>query len=391
MSLLKTLRGSINFLLGIILFCSCSDNKIDSGQDIFLEFSERKEFQIGWDGLYNSYFTPLFLDEVKEKGLIYNYLNHSIDSIFFEKDSAWSKTGKPMEIEGPAGVGKISSLFVWQDSIIMFTASEFFFKSLETGQVTKKLLKTYPDFNDNIFMSIQPSSIFENRVLSFDPKEEKVIFFISDQTQRDQMIWSFSLNTNAFEKLSIQLDTAKLNTFSPKFRTNNRVVISTFDNPSLSLIDNKLILSFPGYNEFIVFDLLSQSQREFNYQSELFALEREILDFPSRELEISEAVELSSAWQNQVTFGPFGYLDEEDVYFRLISVPKEENPKEDGGIFIEIFDKDFNKLAEKNLFLINQDLKRNYVLTKHGLALIDKDQPNEDVMYFYYLTINRSK
>ncbi|GAB2484714.1 MAG: DUF4221 domain-containing protein [Cytophagales bacterium] len=386
----KILRQSINSLLGVILLWSCSDKKIDSEQDIFLEFSERKEFLIGWDGLYNSTYAPFHLDDTWEKGLIYNYMNHSLDSIFFEKDSAYSKTGEPMEVEGPSGVGKIGSFFVWKDTIVLFTVNEFFFKSLETGQVKKKLIKNYPEFKDNVFMSIRSSSIFENRFTSFDSEDDKAIFFISDEIQMDQMIWKFDFQNDLFEKIPIKLDTIKLKNYSPKFRI-KRGSISGMDAPSLSLINQKLILSFPGFCDFIVFELQDQSQRDFSYESGLFPLERVISDFPSEELEIREAIDLSSAWQNQVTFGPFGYLEKEEVYFRLVVGPKQENSQQDADIFIEIFDKGFNKLVEKNLSSINQDIKRNYAFTKHGLALIAKDQPDEDVMYFYYLDILRSK
>ncbi|WP_338228127.1 DUF4221 family protein [Algoriphagus taiwanensis] len=376
--------------MGVILLWSCSDKKIDSEQDIFLEFSERKEFLIGWDGLYNSTYAPFHLDDTWEKGLIYNYMNHSLDSIFFEKDSAYSKTGEPMEVEGPSGVGKIGSFFVWKDTIVLFTVNEFFFKSLETGQVKKKLIKNYPEFKDNVFMSIRSSSIFENRFTSFDSEDDKAIFFISDEIQMDQMIWKFDFQNDLFEKIPIKLDTIKLKNYSPKFRI-KRGSISGMDAPSLSLINQKLILSFPGFCDFIVFELQDQSQRDFSYESGLFPLERVISDFPSEELEIREAIDLSSAWQNQVTFGPFGYLEKEEVYFRLVVGPKQENSQQDADIFIEIFDKGFNKLVEKNLSSINQDIKRNYAFTKHGLALIAKDQPDEDVMYFYYLDILRSK
>jgi hypothetical protein len=62
-----------------------------------LEISERKEFKIGWDGLNNSFLTPHTKASSADRGLTYNYLNHSLDSIFISKDSAWSKTGEMME------------------------------------------------------------------------------------------------------------------------------------------------------------------------------------------------------------------------------------------------------------------------------------------------------
>ena len=83
----KILRLSINSLLGAILFWSCSEENTYSGQDIFFEFSERKEVFLGFSGLNSDYLQSLSWRN-RSSGLIYNYVNHSFDSIFFENEAS---------------------------------------------------------------------------------------------------------------------------------------------------------------------------------------------------------------------------------------------------------------------------------------------------------------
>lgn len=42
----KILKQSIKLIVAIAILWSCSEEKSNSGQDIFLEISERKEFKI---------------------------------------------------------------------------------------------------------------------------------------------------------------------------------------------------------------------------------------------------------------------------------------------------------------------------------------------------------
>jgi hypothetical protein len=80
-------------------------------------------------------------------------------------------------------------------------------------------------------------------------------------------------------------------------------------------------------------------------------------------------------------------LEDQNVYVRVV---KGEG-LEDAPLFLEVFDSDFSKVNELNLSLINQDLSTTFVKTGHGLLFRAKDQPVEDVMYYYYVNLKEEK
>lgn len=96
---------------------SCSE-KESSEQDIFLTVSERKKFHIGEGGLVPDRFHSVSLDESQSRGVIFNEIAHSLDSIFISADSAWTKNGDILDMEGPYGVGTVFSFFSDNENFI---------------------------------------------------------------------------------------------------------------------------------------------------------------------------------------------------------------------------------------------------------------------------------
>jgi len=376
-------------LIQFLILISCSEKETFE-QDIFLEVSERKEFKIGYDGLYHNTFTPVTLDLSGEKGLIYNYLNHSLDSIFISTDSAWSKTGEPLEYEGPFGVGRISSFFVWKDNIILFTNSELFFKSIKTGEVRKKLLISYPFFKDKKFENIGSSELFENRFLSFDAREDKAYFMISNHIEKSFFPVRLDLIEGNFEKVPVHLDSVRLKamSFSTTIANGN---ISAPDDPAIRLIGKRLYITFPSFSDIISFELEGETQQVFSHESSSFRSSRDLPQNSQEKLEIENALELLNGWQDQVSFGPLGNFEDSELFFRLVKGAKTDTLNNSEQIYIELFSEELQKNNEININDLNPDLSREYLQTKFGLMVKAKEQPREDVMYYYYLNIRRSK
>ena len=110
-----------------------------------------------------------------------------------------------MEYEGSFGVGRMNSFFVWQDTIIIFTYSELFFKSIKTGEVRKKLLSSYPFFKNQKFENIGTSEVYENRFLSFDGREDKAYFMISNHIEKTFFPVRLDLKEGNFENVPVHL------------------------------------------------------------------------------------------------------------------------------------------------------------------------------------------
>lgn len=79
------LRTRLSIFGFSLILISCSE-KPSSEQDIFLPISERKKFVLGESGLVPEHLGSVSLDPTRTKGVIWNEIVHSLDSIFTSLD-----------------------------------------------------------------------------------------------------------------------------------------------------------------------------------------------------------------------------------------------------------------------------------------------------------------
>jgi hypothetical protein len=190
--------------------------------------------------------------------------------------------------------------------------------------------------------------------------------------------------------LPVNLDSS--NFFKLRFlvRTQN-LILGADDIPHLAVIDDKLIISYPSFNDILVYDLVSKTQEVFTSTSYSFPSKRNPPnDFGNNIVDV-DSFELLKLWGKEVRFGPITYLEKLEKYVRFVKGEYQGEEQIHAPLFLEIFDRDFRKVAEFELAEKNQDLRPQYLNTPYGLMVRAKDQPKEDVMYFYYLNISQSK
>lgn len=167
--------------------------------------------------------------------------------------------------------------------------------------------------------------------------------------------------------------------------------ISAPDDPAIRLIGKRLYITFPSFSDIISFELEGETQQVFSHESSNFRSSRDLPQNSQEKLEIKNALELLNGWQDQVSFGPLGYFQDTELFFRFLKGEKPRESNNSEQLFLEIFSDDLQKIDEKNISKINPDLSRQYLQTNHGLMVKALDQPRENVMYYYYLKIRRSK
>jgi len=379
------LKSKLSCLWFLIFFglLSCSEKSIiDRGY--FLDVSDQKEFFIGEGGLTNEGYHMVFLDSFGTQGTIYNPIAHSLDSIFISPDSAWSKDGDIMDIEGPYGVGTVFSFFSTLDFNLLINSQEFFRQDIKTKEVSRKFLHEYGVFGDLEYPAIAVST--STREFTGLDKRTNTGYFIYDHKNRISVI-GYNVDEDSMFVMPVKLDSASF--FNRRFKVKSKnLIMGGGDEPQLSVLGSKLIVSYPSFSDILVYDLSSGRQETFTSLSNSYPGKKILPENYSEEVESFDLLdEWLEFWRKQVRFGSISFLEDQNVYVRVV---KGEGLDE-APLFLEVFDLGFQKVSELNLSEINQNSSSTFVKTGYGLLFRAKDQPVEDVMYYYYVNLNKKK
>lgn len=370
----------------VVCLISCSEKEF-SEQDIFLTVSERKKFHIGEGGLTPEPFYFVSFDSTRTSGVIYNKIAHSLDSVFLSADSAWVKDGDLLDTEGPYGVGSVASFFTTPENNVFMNPQEFFKQEIETKEVSQKFMNDYGIFEEEGFAAIFVPVYFSvSHEFNGLDRNSDVGYFVYDNDKQVRVL-GYDPQVDSMYFTTIPLDSEKY--FSLRFKVKYEgLTLGGNDAPQISVVGSNMIISYPAFSDFLVYDLRSKEQKTFTSMSNFFPSERKLPENYSEEVDSGELQwELNETWRSEVSYGPMTYLEDWDKYIRLV---KGEGSK-DASYFIEVFNKDFQKIEEFNLTEINPDLSPNYLNTKYGLMFRAKDQPDEDLMYYYNVNLTDMK
>ncbi|RAI90257.1 uncharacterized protein DUF4221 [Algoriphagus yeomjeoni] len=376
-------RRCSSFYCLLIICFSCSEKPI-SEQGYVLEVSDRKEFFIGDGGLTSDGYHMVFLDSSKTKGTIYNRIAHSLDSIFICADSAWSQDGDIMETEGPSGVGTVFTYFSTPKFNVFINSQQFFRQKIQTEEVSSKFLQEYGVFGDLEYPALAISG--GSRELTGLDRNDNIGYFIYDYENRIKVI-GYSVDQDSMFNLPVALDSSRY--YNTRFNVKWKgLTLGGGDEPQLSVFRNKLVVSYPSFSDILIYDLNSGLHHTYTFESKFFPSQKRRPENYKDEVDSGELLwEWQEAWRNQVRFGSISFIEDFNVYVRAV---KGEG-KKDALLFLEVFDSNFKKVGELNLSEINQDLSTTFINTKYGLMFSAKDQPEEDVMYYYYVNLNEEK
>ncbi|MBN3584389.1 DUF4221 family protein [Algoriphagus aestuarii] len=378
---LKRTSEIVFFLTFVILSCSEKDT-IDKGY--FLEVSDRKEFFIGQGGLTTEGYYTVFLDSTKTKGTIYNEIAHSLDSIFITADSAWSKDGEIMDTEGPYGVGTVFTYFSTQDYNLFVNSQQFFRQTILSKEVSRKFLQEYGVFGDLKY----PAIAFSGAAREFTglDKNYNNAYFIYDFENRIKVI-GYNVDRDSMFIVPVALDSTRY--FNTRFKVRYQgLTMGGGDAPQLSVIGENLVVSYPSFNDILVYNLNSGLQNTYTFESKFFPSQKKHPENYREEVDSPDLLdEWLANWRNQVRFGSISYYSDLAIYVRVVKGEGEVNPP----LYLEVFNEDFDKVDELNISEINQDLSTTFVNTKYGLLFRAKEQPDEEEMYYYNINLGKKK
>ena len=380
MSLKRRLNLVFFLLFGIL---SCSEKEALEFEYGF-EISNKKGFFIGQGGLTTDGYYTVFLDSTKSRGTIYNKIAHSLDSIFISADSAWSQDGEIMDTEGPYGVGTVFTYFSSPEFNMFINSQEFFRQNVQTKEVSRKFLQEYGVFGDLKYPAIAISGA--SREFTGLDQRDNIGYFIYDFENQIKVV-GYSVDQDSMNILPVTLDSSRF--YKTRFKVKwKNLTMGGGDEPQLSVFGDKLVVSYPSFSDLLVYDLNTGLQQTYTSESNSFPSQKKHPENYREEVDSGELLwDWQEAWKNQVRFGSISFIKDLNVYVRSVKGEGEE----EALIFLEVFDSNFEKVSELSLSEINQDLSTTFINTKYGLLFRAKEQPVEEVMYYYNVNLVRNK
>lgn len=245
------------------------------------------------------------------------------------------------------------------------------------------MLQEYGIFGDLNYPSISVNTSPEFN--AFD-KSTNTGYFIYVNDNRISVI-GYNSAADAMGFIPVPLDS--VNFFKLRFEVKFKgLTLGGSDDPQFSVVGSKLIVSYPTFSDVLVFDLQTLTSQVYTSTSALYPSSKSRPENYADEVDSGELLdELFKYWNSQVRYGPITYLEDYEIYFRVVNGEKQnERPH-----FLEVFNLNFQKIKEFILSELNPDLSSNYLDTKYGLMFRAKDQPEEDVMHYYYVNLSEAK
>ncbi len=203
---------------------------------------------------------------------------------------------------------------------------------------------------------IQFNLTFGKTISAFDPENNRLFFVL--KKDKEMKVGEYSLNSPSKVKVYDIIDNDMIDVQRIGNQFTSKISLSNAVSPILSYGNERLLISYPYENSFQVFDLKTNRLLESTITSSIHPNSKEIQYVEKDEL--NEFVGKIKAWNNDITFGPIYWDEENQVYYRLVKgVSKSLNPF-DGELFLSLFDSNFSLIQEQQLMEYGSNLSFEY-------------------------------
>jgi hypothetical protein len=156
--------------------------------------------------------------------------------------------------------------------------------------------------------------------------------------------------------------------------------------PYLLFWNNSLLFNFPFSSRIYKYDLLQKKLEEFNILSNYTKNESESLNF-SKFKGNYESFEIDKHFLYSLHFHKIIYDPYKNLFYRIHSLPIENDPKNKSSNFMCIFNTKFEKIGEIKLPEINLFIN-NYIPTEKGIVFQITNFDNiKDVNKLKFITL----
>jgi hypothetical protein len=361
----------------LLLFIACSKVKT-SEQALDVSISPKFEIQIGESGNTSQldYVSSILNDS---SFLILNKFLRSIDTVRVGTGSGKISIGNPIPFEGPNGIEIINYFQEYKGELAFIDNITIYLPG--SDEVKRLKINEFKSSQLEGLLSIASINSKNKVVSSLDEKDNLGYFFLLDIITR-----KLKLSVLDFEKKEINLlDFAISEKLDDHIILNQvkRAAITNPYYPNLFLTDDKLIVSYPFVNQIQIYSIKTGETVSNSPKTNLYKVEKDLPERILTEISFKEYQQISVAWQADVLFGPF--MEVGSNYFRFI---RGEHEVEGGLIYMELFNKQFEKIGEVNLSAIQPDLGMCYMPIGNRIFVKAKSQANEDILEYYLISLD---
>lgn len=365
----------------MLFFISCSNRKEEKSIDIG---SKKIEVNIENTGLSST--RPFFFSNADNK----LYLFDDFKNAFFEFNKEESSLLEVFSLvdENRFNVSEMHGFIYWDKILYIFSPNQIIINDILKDNVQKVNIDDLFDHisgeHIDLGFKIQFNLLFGKSIPAFDSDNLKVYFLVKNNSELKVAEYSLLVpdKINFFNIIDNKLiDEYRLST-----KYNSNISVNNVVNPTLTLENNKLLISYPFMNSFEVFDLEKETLVKYNISSELHS------NFKANQIlkndELSELITKIKDWNNDITFGPIYWDQKSLLYYRLIKGESIKLNPFDGDIFLSVFNQNFDLIEEKQLNKNVLDLTFEYFKMDSSLYV---KRLSEDENNLKYLKINFKK
>lgn len=369
----------MKIIISFLVLClfSCSEKK-SSEQELNIEFKGPEELNLGDTGL-SSYLMksyPISTIPSTNEVLIFNYYYDRIDTLFFQENLKFAKSGRNIPKEGPNGVDNFRWFDTSSNGFIFYSQNDIYIEDF--SELKRVNLLEKPLFgNENTHQIIQDFSFnnFSNFYLG------TTSYFLTKNFINEEFSF-FKLNhsNDKLEKVSVPFKRRLLKDHTVSYSTVNTKVYRP--NTPHIFIDSpiRVIVSYPFSSLVQVGNLSTNDFVEIEYNTLNYPQEKKLPLEVSGLFSELDLEERGSIWSNDVLFGPVYPLSKSN-YVRLVRGPKEKGQR--SKFYLEVFNEDLQKLKEVSLNDFTDDLDKFHLVLGDEIIIKAINQPNEDVFRFY--------
>jgi hypothetical protein len=357
------------FFLWIIVSCSPKNGNFE---EYGLTIGKEQVIKLGASGLSSE--VPFKFSSLSSKdALIFNQFSRTIDTIIYNNEIFEIKRGIDVPIDVPQAISDFSFFWTCGDNLILFlTANSIIHWDLNVKEVKEIPFSVFNIFNSDEYIAISKGNGYHFNYSAFDCAAGNVFLSVKGMMSQETKIVQYNFYSNELKLLPIELNNDELQ--------KNTIVLpnglEAINFPDLLFFENHLIVSYNYKSDFEVFDLSTGIEQRFNILSDLFPNKKSI---PKIENSQGKTIDAMKIWQDEVSFGSMGILDEQTL-FRIVRGQKKGKV---GEIFIELFNRQFQKIHEVSLSKKNNHLGGRVLTLEGKLWIPSLSQKNEDELVLF--------